>query len=107
MKRTILGIAAVLALLSWVTPGFAKPINGTLEKIDGSYYVVMDDEGNEHRIHFDETTRKTGEPDAGMLVEIDENNGHAKSIKVVEADISETEGMDHNMDKQYQEGDPE
>lgn len=103
MKKSILGIAAVLALVFWVTPGWAKPITGTLEKIDGSYYVVMDDDGTEHRVHFDETTQKTGEPDTGMIVDIDENNGHAKSIKVVEMESSDMEDMGHDEDSDKNE----
>jgi hypothetical protein len=98
MKHSVLGIAAILALVFGVTPGWAKPITGTLEKIDGSYYVVVDDEGTEYRVHFDESTQKSGEPDTGMIVEIDENNGHAKSIKVVEADSSEMEDMENDED---------
>jgi hypothetical protein len=85
MKTTLLGFITALALVTWVTPGWAAAINGTLEKIDGQFYVVKDDKGKEYRVHFDATTKKTGEPAAGNRIEIDESNGHAKSIKVVEA----------------------
>jgi hypothetical protein len=94
MNRSIFGFAVVLSLLAFVTPGWAKAINGKLEKIDGQFFVVKDVQGKEHRIHFDTTTQQTGVPIAGKTVEIDENNGHAKSIKVVEAmpPVAEQEG---------------
>lgn len=83
MKKLSLGLAAVLALAFWVTPGWAKALTGTLEKIEGQFYVLKNEQGGENRVHFDSTTRKTGEPSAGNRVEIDEKNGHARSIKVL------------------------
>lgn len=75
-----------IAVLSFVTLGWAGMINGKIEKIDekGSFYYIKDAKGKEHKVHFDATTKTTGDIKAGAQVEVDEEKGHAKSIKVVE-----------------------
>lgn len=84
MKRILLGLVIAVAALSFVSMSWAGMIEGELSKIDGSFYVVKDKDGKEHRIHFDNTTQKTGDVKAGANVEVDEANGHAKSIKAAE-----------------------
>ena len=84
MKRILLGLIMAVAVLSFVSMSWAGMVSGELTKIDGSFYVVKDKDGKEHRIHSDNTTQKTGDVKAGAQVEVDEANGHAKSIKVVE-----------------------
>jgi len=93
MKRILLGMVIAIAALSFVGMSWAGMIEGSLSKIDGSFYVVKDKDGKEHRIHFDTSTQKTGDVKAGANVEVDEANGHAKSIKATEMK------MDMQMEK--------
>ncbi len=84
MKRLFLSLVMAGVVLSFVSMAWAGMIMGDLTKIDGSFYVVKDKDGKEHRIHFDGSTKKEGEIKAGAHVEVDNSNGHANSIKVVE-----------------------
>lgn len=86
MKRILLSVVMAIALLSFVTPGWAMEIKGELVKIDekGSFYFIKDAKGKEHKVHFDNTTKKTGDVKVGANVEVDEDKGHAKSIEVEE-----------------------
>lgn len=84
MKRILLSLVMAVAVLSLVSTSWAGTMMGDLVKIDGSFYVVKDAKGKEHRIHFNETTKKTGDIKAGAHVEVDEKDGHANSIKVME-----------------------
>jgi hypothetical protein len=86
MKRILLSLVMVFAVLSLVSISWAGMVSGTLDKIDdkGSFYFVKDAKGKEHKIHFDNTTQKTGDVKAGTHVEVDVDKGHAKSIKVME-----------------------
>jgi len=84
MKRMLSGIIMAVAVLSFVSLSWAGMVMGELTKIDGSFYVVKDKDGKEHKIHFNDTTQKTGDVKAGAHVEVDEANGHANSIKVME-----------------------
>jgi hypothetical protein len=93
MKQMILGLVVGIAVLSFVSMSWAGMVTGELTKIDGSFYVVKDKDGKEHRIHFDNSTQKTGDVKAGANVEVDDANGHAKSIKVMEMK------MDMKMEK--------
>lgn len=85
MKKIFQGLLTVAVVLSFVSLSFAGMITGKLVKIDEkkSVYVVKDAKGK-HDIHFDDTTQKTGDVKKGAMVEVDEENGHAKSIKVAE-----------------------
>lgn len=84
MKHILQGIIMVVAVLSFVSLGWSAEIKGKLEKIDqkGSFYYIKDEKGKEHKVHFDATTKKTGDIKVGAMVEVDEERGHAKSIKV-------------------------
>lgn len=84
MKRMLSGIIMAVAVLSFVGLSWAGMVMGELTKIDGSFYVVKDKDGKEHKIHFNNTTQKTGDIKAGAHVEVDDANGHANSIKVME-----------------------
>ena len=84
MKRILFSMIMAVVILSFVVPSWAGTVTGTLAKIDGEFYIVKDKDGKEHKIHFDNTSKKTGEVKAGAQVEVDEENGHAKSIKVME-----------------------
>jgi hypothetical protein len=89
----LLGLVVGVVVLSFVSMSWAGMVTGELTKIDGSFYVVKDKEGKEHRIHFDNSTQKTGDIKAGANVEVDDANGHAKSIKAMEMK------MDMKMEK--------
>jgi hypothetical protein len=84
MKRILLGMIMAVAVLSFVSMSWAGMVSGELTKVDGAFYLVKDKDGKEHKIHFNDTTKKTGDVKAGAQVEVDEANGHANSIKVVE-----------------------
>ena len=86
MKRIFLTVIMTVTVLSLVGLSWAAVIKGALEKIDdkASVYLVKDAKGKEHKIHFDATTKKTGDIKAGAMVEVDEEKGHAKSITVEE-----------------------
>ena len=85
MKKTLLTLVGAFAILSLVSTGWAAIIQGSLVKIDDktSMYTVKDAKGKEHKVHVDDTTKKTGEIKEGVNVEVDEAKGHAKSIKVM------------------------
>jgi len=87
MKKTLLTLVGAFAILSLVSTGWAATVKGNLVKIDDktSMYTVKDAKGKEHKIHFDDTTKKTGEIKEGVNVVVDDAKGHAKSITVVEA----------------------
>lgn len=83
MKKILSGVLAAAALAAFVGTGWAGMIEGTLAKIDGSFYVVKDSKGKEHRVHFNDSTKKEGEIKEGANVMVDDAGGHANSIKVV------------------------
>jgi len=87
MKKGILiGMFAVVGLLAAVSMSWAGTVMGELTKIDekGSFYFVKNEKGKETKIHFNDTTKKTGEIKVGAHVTVDEEKGHAKSIEVME-----------------------
>lgn len=84
MKRILFSLVMAVAVLSFVSMGWAGMVMGELTKIDGSFYVVKDKDGKEHRIHFNDSTKKMGDIKAGAQVEVDDANGHANSIKMME-----------------------
>lgn len=86
MKQIFHALVLAVAILAMASLSWAGKITGNLVDIDGEYYIVMDQNGNEHEIHFDKTTKQDGEVKKGVRVEVDEENGHAKSIKVVKTE---------------------
>lgn len=62
----------------------AEEIKGQLTGIDGSFYLIKDAKGVEHRLHFDDTTKRPGEITAGVDVEAYVSNGHVTEIKIEE-----------------------
>jgi len=85
MKKVLLGLLMTAFILYFVGMGWAEMISGDLVKIDGSFYVVKDKDGKEHRIHFNDTTKIEGDIKAGAKVEVDVAAGHANSIKAMAA----------------------
>jgi hypothetical protein len=97
MKRILLGIIMSFAVLSFVSLGWAGMVSGELTKIDGSFYVVKDKDGTEHRIHFNDSTMKSGDVKAGAQVEVDDDNGHANSIKATDMKMDMKMDMKKDM----------
>ncbi len=58
---------------------------GTLMKIEGNIYVIMDSEGKDHRVHVDGNTSITGnvQPGAKVVAEVTDE-GYASTLKKVE-----------------------
>lgn len=83
MKTKLTCLMTAFAFFAMLGAASAAKITGELVDIDEDYYIIVDDEGNEHEVHFDNTTKKDGDVRAGEQVEVDEDQGHAKSIKVV------------------------
>ncbi|MEW6325060.1 MAG: hypothetical protein AB1515_06700 [Nitrospirota bacterium] len=83
--RIIISLFAFALLLSAGVPVWAATVTGDLTKIDesGSFYIVKDDSGKEHKLSFDATTEKTGDIKEGVRVTVNEDKGHAKSIQAM------------------------
>jgi len=88
MRRTLLGIIMAVVFLSFVSMTRAEMVSGQLVKIDGSFYVIKDKDGKEHRIHFNDMTQKSGDIKPGDHVEVDNDKGHANSIKAMKMDMN-------------------
>jgi hypothetical protein len=84
-RRIMMGALFLLLVLSLPTLGLASTFNGTLMKIEGSVYVVKDNQsGTERRILVDQSTVKVGDLKEGATVEVevDDTSGYVKVIKV-------------------------
>ena len=79
----ILGLALGLLSSPWVIADGAG-IEGTLVKIEDSYYSVKDDAGKIHRMLYDEKTRKRGgEIKEGIKVELYIHDDRVSMIEVL------------------------
>lgn len=85
MRKILMGLYAFTLVLSIGTLGWAAAVTGDLTKIDekGSFYFIKDSNGKEHKVHFDATTKKSGDIQVGSRVMVDEEKGHAKNIQVM------------------------
>lgn len=85
MKKflTIALLTGSLAAFSGLTLAAGnEEIKGTVTKIEGDFYVVKDQAGNEHRAHVDKTTKMKGNVKEGSTVELHVNkSGHATEIE--------------------------
>ncbi|MDD5435089.1 MAG: hypothetical protein PH343_06645 [Nitrospira sp.] len=94
MRKFFQGVLTAAVVVSFVSVSFAGMIKGKLTKIDEKKSVYVVKEGKtKHEIHFDATTQKEGDVKVGSMVEVDEDNGHAKSVKVVEKKKAEKKEM--------------
>ena len=73
------GSLATFSGLSLAAGG--EELKGTLLKIDGDFYVIKDQSGQEHRAHVDNTTKKKGNIKEGANVELHVKNGHVTKIE--------------------------
>ncbi len=84
MKRLFTMFFLTFLILGFSNLAWAGITMGELVKIDGTFYVVKDKDGKEHRFHFDESTKKEGEIKAGAQVQVIDDNGHTKFIKIIQ-----------------------
>ncbi len=99
MKR-ITGIVALLCIFCFAGPAVAEnnnmeneliivalgegTIEGTLMKIDGDFYVIMDGTGKEQRVHVDKSTIFVGKVQPGAKVKAQVTpEGHASALEKV------------------------
>jgi translation elongation factor P/translation initiation factor 5A len=79
----ILMVALVVGF-GFVGQAWASTVSGKLLKIEGSVYVIQDEQsGEKHQVRVDQSTRKEGEIKEGAMVEvqIDDLNDRVVSIK--------------------------
>lgn len=101
MRKIFQGLLTAAVVVSFVSVSFAGMIKGKLTKIDEKKSVYVVKEGkNKHEIHFDATTQKEGDVKVGATVEVDEDNGHAKSIKVEAKKAEEKKEMKKEVKKE-------
>ena len=99
MRKIFKGLLTAAVVVSFVSVSFAGMVKGKLTKIDEKKSVYVVKEGKtKHEIHFDATTQKEGDVKVGAMVEVDEDNGHAKSIKV-EAKKAEEKKVEKKAEK--------
>lgn len=81
MKKQIAAlIAAGMVSFSGLT--LAAPVEATLVKVEGEFYILKDKAGKEFKGHFNDKTKKVGDIKAGKMVEISiDATGHTTEIK--------------------------
>ncbi len=68
----------------WLIARGTSTLEGTLMKIEGSFYVIMDSAGTERRVHVDGRTEIIGHITAGSKVQaVVTSEGHASELKKV------------------------
>ncbi len=98
MRKFFQGLLTAAVIVSFASVSFAGVIKGKLTKIDEKKSVYVVKEGkNKHEVHFDATTQKEGDVKVGATVEVDEDKGHAKSIKVEAKKVEEKKEMKKEM----------
>lgn len=56
-------------------------IKGTLMKIEGEYYVIKDDDGKQHRIHVDKSTKLDKVVTGDMVKAYVTDQGHTTTLQ--------------------------
>jgi hypothetical protein len=93
MKR-LFSVLAILCVFGLTTASFVQSaptppegnpvVQGTLMKIDGSFFVIMDSSGKEQRIHVDKSTMIIGKVQPGAQVKAEvTQDGHASAVLIV------------------------
>ena len=97
MKRT-LSLLAIFCVFGLTTASFVQSapvdqtnnliaagpttLEGTLMKVEGDFYVIMDSAGKEQRVHVDRSTSIIGKIQPGSKVKAEvTNDGHASALK--------------------------
>lgn len=81
MKKLFAAAIAAASIFSFAAFAGEGGIHGTLKKIDGSFYVIKDDAGKEHRFHFNDTSKKVGDIKEGAKVEVYVEKDHVTKIQ--------------------------
>ena len=98
--RKILGILSILCVCGLTTASFVQsaPLNkeanlnasrstvleGTLMKIDGEFFFIMDKMGKEQRVHVDKSTLILGKIQPGSKVKAEvTDDGHVSALSKV------------------------
>ncbi len=95
MKR-LLSILALLCAFGLTTASIAQSaptieestsiVQGTLIKIKGSFYLIIDHTGKEQRIHVDKSTIIIGKAQPGVQVKVQmTKDGHASAVMIAES----------------------
>lgn len=82
MKKLFAAAIAAASIFSFTAIAGEGGIHGTLQKIDGSFYVIKDTAGKEHRLHFNDTTKKVGDIKEGAKVEVYVEKDHVTKIEL-------------------------
>ena len=93
MKR-ILSLLTIFCVFGLTTATFVQSaptsnegspvVQGTLMKIDGAFYVIIDNAGKEQRVHVDKTTLIIGKVQPGAKVKAEvTKDGHASAVTIV------------------------
>ncbi len=86
MKKMLMLLVVFVMAITFVGVGIAGggKIHGELVKVEGEFFEIKDDQGKMHKLHFDRTTKQTGDIKAGAKVEAEATEmGHTKSIMVM------------------------
>ena len=81
----VFGLTTATFVQSAPTPSEGSPVvQGTLMKIDGPFYVIMDSTGKEQRVHVDKRTMIIGKVQPGAKVKAEvTKDGHASAVTIV------------------------
>jgi hypothetical protein len=81
----VFGLTTATFVQSAPTPSEGSPVvQGTLMKIDGPFYVIMDSTGKEQRVHVDKRTMIIGKVQPGAKVKAEvTKDGHASAVVIV------------------------
>jgi hypothetical protein len=56
-------------------------VKGTLMKIDGEYYVIKDNDGKQHRLHVDKSTKLDKVMEGDMVKAYITDKGHVTTLQ--------------------------
>ncbi len=56
-------------------------VKGTLMKIDGEYYVIKDNDGKQHRVHVDKSTKLDKAVEGDMVKAYVTDKGHVTTLQ--------------------------
>ena len=56
-------------------------VTGTLLKLDGEYYTITDDDGKQHRVHVDKTTKLDKVVEGDLVKAYVNDQGHVTTLQ--------------------------
>jgi hypothetical protein len=89
MKKIRFFTLIVFITLCFIAVAYAgNTVTGYVVKLEKEFVTIEDSEtGEDVRVHFDKRTKVRGKLGVDVWVELQEDDGHAVSIKVIEEDI--------------------